>query len=321
MRKLAIPGTILEKEVGVGFNRAAFAFGAFWYFYKGMWLRGLLYSVIALIVPGFSWILVWIYAGFRANQEYYEHLVKKGYRDLNLPPQPTPAIPQGTPRLEEVSTNNTNKSTVGDKVKMVALATFIVLLVLTGIAVFAPSESGNSPDQDSDKQTTKASAQGDVKSESEQKEEMARQESEREWLDSVAKTYCNEHKNIKFGNSFESFGVNKDLGSSFTLDDCKKIVKELKDLAYKFRLVTKQKSDDSTIKDVLSLIAKGEINMGMSVAEVIAAWGPPKDINETVTQFGVNQQWVYGDVLRNAQYVYLDGEDKTRVKVTSWQDF
>ena len=81
MRKLTIPGTTLEKEVGEGFNRAALAFGAFWYFYKGMWLRGLLYTIVALIAPGISWIFVWVYAGFRANQEYYEHLVKKGYRD------------------------------------------------------------------------------------------------------------------------------------------------------------------------------------------------------------------------------------------------
>ena len=269
-----------------------------------------------------SFVLVWIYAGFRANQEYYEYLVKKGYRDSNLPPQPAPVIAQETPLVEEPGTNNANKSKVGDKVKMVALATFVVLLALTGIAVFAPSESDKSTDQDSDNQTTQASAQGEVKSKSEQKEELAKQESEKKWLDSVAKTYCDNHKKTDFKKGHIEFtGVTKEHGSQFTLDDCKKIISYFKDLSPKFRIVIGEPSDEESIKKVIEAVAEGKIQMNMSIHEVAASWGTPDNVNTTTTQFGENQQWIYGDVLSRTQYVYLDGEETATLKVTSWQDF
>jgi hypothetical protein len=56
-------------------NGYALLRGAFWCFYKGMWLKGLPYIVFALIFgvifPAIGALPVWIAASFNANWEYY----------------------------------------------------------------------------------------------------------------------------------------------------------------------------------------------------------------------------------------------------------
>ncbi|MGE6259206.1 hypothetical protein ACQKCU_15085 [Heyndrickxia sporothermodurans] len=44
------------------------------------------------------------------------------------------------------------------------------------------------------------------------------------------------------------------------------------------------------------------IRIGMTSDEVLERWGKPKDINKTITQYGVHEQWVYP----NYQYLYFD---------------
>jgi len=75
-------GLVTEQVDTDGFNGNAVVLGCLWYWYKGMWGEGLLYFVIALVfsftvvVP----IIVWIVMGARFNREYYQHLLKKGYK-------------------------------------------------------------------------------------------------------------------------------------------------------------------------------------------------------------------------------------------------
>ena len=60
-------------------NGYALLAGAFWYFYKGMWLKGLVYFglaiVLVLIFPGFGALPVWVAASFNANWDYYFYKV------------------------------------------------------------------------------------------------------------------------------------------------------------------------------------------------------------------------------------------------------
>jgi hypothetical protein len=72
----------------------------------------------------------------------------------------------------------------------------------------------------------------------------------------------------------------------------------------------KEKYPSWTTYDCLT-ISKGQINMGMTTEMVREAWGRPQDINRTVGEWGVHEQWVYG--LGNYLY-FEDG------KLTSWQD-
>lgn len=91
---------------------------------------------------------------------------------------------------------------------------------------------------------------------------------------------------------------------------------------------------------VREAIENGRIMMGMTRDEVRASLGDPKDINRTVTRYGVTEQWVYErDVAREGlgglfmaalatpKYGRASGRYVTRFyvyfedgKVTAWQD-
>lgn len=73
-------------------------------------------------------------------------------------------------------------------------------------------------------------------------------------------------------------------------------------------------------KEECENIANKKIWIGMSELQLNLSWGNPNDKNNTTNTFGISSQWVYGDPLYGANYVYLEGKDKDSMKVTSWQD-
>ena len=54
--------------------------------------------------------------------------------------------------------------------------------------------------------------------------------------------------------------------------------------------------------DACELIAKKQINWGMTEEQVAAAWGRPQHVNTDTTQYHTHDQWVYGE----NTYVYFD---------------
>lgn len=77
---------------------------------------------------------------------------------------------------------------------------------------------------------------------------------------------------------------------------------------------------DTWTKEECKNIADMKIWIGMSNNELILSWGLPSDRNNSTYSFGTNSQWVYGNPIYGASYVYLEGKDNTSMKVTSWQD-
>lgn len=65
-----------------------------------------------------------------------------------------------------------------------------------------------------------------------------------------------------------------------------------------------------------SNIAQKKIWMGMSKDQLLMSWGVPSSQNDTVGSWGIHTQWVYRS---SGQYVYLEGESKDKLTVTSWQ--
>jgi len=97
-------------------------------------------------------------------------------------------------------------------------------------------------------------------------------------------------------------------GSNLTEEDCKEIVN--------FMAGPWSKED-------VEKIAGGEIWTGMNALQTAYSLGPPNDQNKTVTQYGVNIQWVYGNPIYGATYVYFDGKDTENWNdwiLTSWQE-
>jgi len=68
-------------------------------------------------------------------------------------------------------------------------------------------------------------------------------------------------------------------------------------------------------QQIKNCILNKKICIGMTKEDVIASWGTPKDINKSVGSWGVHEQWIYGNPLYGAQYLYFENG-----KLTSWQD-
>lgn len=52
-------------------NWAAFLLGGFWYLFRGMWVKALLYFAAAIFSGGFLAIPLWIYGGMRGTYDLY----------------------------------------------------------------------------------------------------------------------------------------------------------------------------------------------------------------------------------------------------------
>ncbi len=67
-------------------------------------------------------------------------------------------------------------------------------------------------------------------------------------------------------------------------------------------------------------VANKKIWIGMSELQLNLSWGNPNDKNNTTGTWGIHTQWVYGNPIYGANYVYLEGKDSDSMKVTSWQN-
>lgn len=63
-------------------------------------------------------------------------------------------------------------------------------------------------------------------------------------------------------------------------------------------------------EDALMAICKGKIFVGMTREQVIASWGRPEEINESVGVWGTHEQWVY-----YRHYLYFENG-----RLTGWQE-
>jgi len=63
-------------------------------------------------------------------------------------------------------------------------------------------------------------------------------------------------------------------------------------------------------KHYADLIIKGLVEIGMSKNMCIESWGNPEDINKTIGNYGVHEQWVYGD----GDYLYFEDGKLTTIQ-------
>jgi DNA-binding ferritin-like protein (Dps family) len=62
-----------------------------------------------------------------------------------------------------------------------------------------------------------------------------------------------------------------------------------------------------------NVVARGDIEIGMTTQMVRAAWGDPNHVNTTTFAFGVHEQWVYDKF--GGKYVYFEGDSQSSMKV------
>lgn len=61
---------------------------------------------------------------------------------------------------------------------------------------------------------------------------------------------------------------------------------------------------------ICNAVGSGNINIGMTKAQVSAAWGRPKSVNTTTNAYGSREQWVYG----MKSYVYFENGTCTTIQ-------
>lgn len=111
----------------------------------------------------------------------------------------------------------------------------------------------------------------------------------------LAPKYCASHQQLRLqkldkliAQGYPMF----DRTGGFTPDQCTTIISKLYDLD----------SDKAHLDNVVA----AEVSVGMRTEEVIFGIGTPNKDNSTNTAAGNSAQWVYGDPLSHALYVYID---------------
>ena len=67
-------------------------------------------------------------------------------------------------------------------------------------------------------------------------------------------------------------------------------------------------------KRIVDAIAAGEVFVGMTASQAQMSWGVPSDKRTTQTRSGNHEQWIYGDPLDRASYLYLDNDRVTAIQ-------
>lgn len=181
------------------------------------------------------------------------------------------------------------------------ILTIIFIITPTLFITLIISYAVNSPHQQSYNEQNTLENQ---KAEQIQQEEQAQKERQLV-IDTYSQPYCNNHKNVLMKNDPVLTNDNWptfDGRRNWTLDECKAIITKL--------------YDSGTTKERIESLSEGrKIGIGMRSIEVIYSLGYPNDINTTTTSSNTNEQWVYGDPIYGATYVYLDNW-----VVTSYQE-
>ena len=138
-----------------------------------------------------------------------------------------------------------------------------------------------------------------------EKEDELAQEKRQTVIDTYSQPYCNNHTNVLMKNDpvlTEDKWPSFDGRRNWTLAECRTIIAKL--------------YDSGTLEERIVSLSEGrKIGVGMRGIEVIYSLGYPNDINTTTTSGNTNEQWVYGDPIYGATYVYLDNW-----VVTSYQE-
>lgn len=176
----------------------------------------------------------------------------------------------------------------------IILVVFAVLILIPIVAasVNQATDPNNTPE------AKQARAESDAKQQAEQaaQEAKAKAEHRKEFINTYGPIYCEGHKNVYMQNDpvltdggWPTFSGTR----NWNQDECKTIITKL--------------FDNGTSESRLIQIASGrKIGVDMNMYEVIYSLGYPNDINATTTSYGRSEQWVYGNPIYGANYVYLE---------------
>lgn len=115
-------------------------------------------------------------------------------------------------------------------------------------------------------------------------------------IDTYSAPYCQNHTNVQMRNDkvlTDGGWPTFDGKRSWSTEECQLIITKL--------------YDTRTTEARIASISEGrKIGVGLRNVEVIYSVGYPDNINTTTNANGTHEQWVYGNPIYGANYVYLD---------------
>lgn len=180
-----------------------------------------------------------------------------------------------------------------------AKITITVFVAIVAVGAANSEESGNQASQnDKTAQTSEQTAEDIVK---QQTEDEAAKEITKTLIEGYVPRYCETHQQKNVPLPPADGGQYGNGKSSLNIDECRAIITYLVE-----RVGSSAQSLES--------ISSGKITIGMNRHELLMSWGVPSDTNNTTTVGGKSSQWVYGNPIYGANYVYLDNDVITAIQ-------
>lgn len=160
---------------------------------------------------------------------------------------------------------------------------------------------------ETDNSSTQANQQqsADEKAKQQPEDETAAKELTKTLIEGYVPKYCETHQQkriplpYKDGDSWKYNVENPKVGVNE--DDCRNVITYLVNNV-----------DSSAIS--LEKISDAKVSVGMNRHELLMSWGVPDDVNSTHTSTGSSDQYVYGNPIYGASYVYLDNDVITAIQ-------
>lgn len=182
------------------------------------------------------------------------------------------------------NSNHTNhrEKTTGEKVVAFIIGSLLVVFIISLLSSIMSGGNDTEAPVKSDNSATLAKVREDT-------------------INKYAPKYCKNHQSTKLTGMSDGYPSND--GSGWTKEECRTIITKLYDIGVG--------RDDNEF----DLVINGNYTIGMSEASLLYSLGNPYDINTTRFENYRSSQYVYGNPIYNAVYIYVE-----KGKVTSVQN-
>ena len=166
----------------------------------------------------------------------------------------------------------------------------IFLIVIVFIALIIINAAGKSLSKSDDTITTKTDTTAEVA------------KTRQAIIDRFAPSYCEKKQKTKVSltSNGKDNGWPSNDGSGWTNEECVTIISKL--------------HDSGATENELEIVIKGNYAIGMLEMSLLYSLGSPTDINRTHLSNYTTAQYVYGDPLYNATYIYTENGKVTSVQ-------
>ena len=258
-------------------------------------LGGTTGAVDMLIIGAFLTVLAIV--GFVGNKKKLPKTKPPVAQLVNVTQQEQP-IPKQNIQQPTVAIAKKPKSPLAmmrDVLIIIVLLPLALVIVVVWFTVANHSPEENRNQGQSAQQTAEQQAE----------DEAAAREITKTLIEGYVPRYCETHKEKRIplpyqnGDEWKYNVENPKVG--VTEEDCRNVITYL---------VNNVESSAAN----LERISNGEISIGMNRHELLMSWGVPSDVNSTHTTGGSRDQYVYGNPIYGANYVYLDNDVITAIQ-------